>query len=124
VTLRADRTSGVGQDDRVAAYVTLMLPSELLETAAARIAELVAERISTAPMPPSPWLNFTQAMDYLGFSRNKLYKLTASREVPFRKKPNGQRLLFHRDDLDRWIATEYPAIERGRANLPRSSYRR
>ena len=48
-------------------------------------------------------------MSYLGFSRNKLYKLTAAQAIPFRKKRDGQGLLFHRDELDRWLEREYPS---------------
>ena len=44
---------------------------------------------------------------YLGFSRDRLYKLTAARAIPFRKKREGQALLFHRDELDRWLEAEY-----------------
>jgi excisionase family DNA binding protein len=46
---------------------------------------------------------------YLGFSRDRLYKLTAARAIPFRKKRDGQGLLFHRGELDRWLEREYPA---------------
>lgn len=46
-------------------------------------------------------------MAYLAFSRDRLYKLTAARAIPFRKKHDGQGLLFHRDELDRWVEAEY-----------------
>jgi excisionase family DNA binding protein len=46
-------------------------------------------------------------MTYLGFSRDRLYKLTAARAIPFRKKRDGQGLLFHREELDRWVEAEF-----------------
>ena len=92
----------------VACQVTIELPDELLESAAERIAELVSERMA-APAGDSPWLDFDGAIAYLGFSRDRLYKLTAARAIPFRKKRDGQGLLFHRGELDRWLEQEYPA---------------
>ena len=50
----------------------------------------------------------TAAAAYLGFSRDRLYKLTAARAIPCRKKRDGQGLLFHRGELDRWLEREYP----------------
>ena len=55
----------------------------------------------------SPWLDFDAAAAYLGFSRDRLYKLTAARAIPCRKKRGGQGLLFRRDELDRWVENEY-----------------
>jgi excisionase family DNA binding protein len=82
--------------------LTLLAPTELLES----LAELVAERLP-APRPESPWLDFEGAREYLRFSRDQLYKLTAARTIPFRKKSGGQGLLFHREELDRWIEAAY-----------------
>jgi excisionase family DNA binding protein len=87
--------------------VALAVPDELLHALAERTAALVAERLERAPQIESPWLDFEGAVAYLGFSRDRLYKLTAARAIPFRKKRNGQGLLFHRDELDRWVEAEY-----------------
>ena len=86
--------------------VTLVVPDELLQALAERTAELVLARIETTPSE-SPWLDFEQALAYLHFSRDRLYKLTSARAIPFRKKRYGQGLLFHRDELDRWVEAEY-----------------
>ncbi len=88
--------------------LALSLPDELLQILAERVAHLVNERIEAAG-PQSPWLDFDAALAYLGFSRDRLYKLTAARAIPFRKKRDGQGLLFHRGELDRWLEQEYPA---------------
>jgi excisionase family DNA binding protein len=84
------------------------LPDDLIEAAAERVVELVLERLPASPAA-SPWLDFDAALEYLGFSRDRLYKLTAARAIPFRKKRDGQGLLFHRGELDRWLEHEYPA---------------
>jgi excisionase family DNA binding protein len=89
--------------------LTVMLPEQLLEAAAERIAERLLERLPDLPAAESPWLDFDAALAYLGFSRDRLYKLTAARAIPFRKKRDGQGLLFHRGELDRWLEREYPA---------------
>jgi excisionase family DNA binding protein len=87
--------------------LALSLPEQLLQTLAERVATLVNERIEAA-RPQSPWLDFDGALAYLGFSRDRLYKLTAARAIPFHKKRDGQGLLFHRGELDRWLEREYP----------------
>jgi excisionase family DNA binding protein len=87
--------------------VTLALPEQLLQTLAERIAELLLERRVELAGTASPWLDINGATNYLGFSRDQLYKLTAARAIPFRKKRGGQGLLFHRDELDRWLESQY-----------------
>ena len=59
------------------------------------------------PCRASPWLDVEAALEYLPFSRDQLYKLTAAKAIPFRKKRDGQGLLFHRGELDRWLETAY-----------------
>jgi excisionase family DNA binding protein len=88
--------------------LALSMPEQLLQAFAERVATLVNERLEPA-RPQSPWLDFDAAQAYLGFSRDRLYKLTAARAIPFRKKRHGQGLLFHRGELDRWLEQEYPA---------------
>ena len=87
--------------------VALAIPDELLQALAERTAALVTEQLASAAQAESPWLDFEGAMAYLGFSRNRLYKLTAARAIPFRKKRDGQGLLFRRNELDRWVEAEY-----------------
>lgn len=91
--------------------LTLTLPEGLVEQIAQRVAQLLQETPGSAE-PGSPWLNLEQACDYLGFSRDSLYKLTAARAIPVRKKAGGQGLLFHREELDRWLETAYPRLDR------------
>jgi excisionase family DNA binding protein len=88
--------------------LTVTLSDELLEVAAERVVELLLERLPASSASASPWLDFDAAQAYLGFSRDRLYKLTAARAIPFRKKRDGQGLLFHRGELDRWLEQEYP----------------
>src|SRR5204862_3710647 len=88
--------------------LTVTLPDGLLEVAAERVVDLLLERLPAAPGTASPWLDFEAALAYLGFSRDRLYKLTAARAIPFRKKRDGQGLLFHRGELDRWLERDYP----------------
>jgi hypothetical protein len=62
----------------------------VLDAAAERVVELLLERLPAAPGATSPWLDFDGALAYLGFARDRLYKLTAARAIPFRKKRDGQ----------------------------------
>jgi excisionase family DNA binding protein len=86
--------------------LTLLAPTELLDSLADLVAARVMDRLS-ARRPESPWLEFEGAREYLRFSRDQLYKLTAAKAIPFRKKRGGQGLLFHRDELDRWVGAAY-----------------
>jgi excisionase family DNA binding protein len=93
--------------------LNLAIPDELLE----RLAEQITDRLQHTPREPnlpseSPWLTFAQACVYLGLSRNALYKLTAARAIPCRKKQGGQGLRFHRDELDQWMREQYPRLDR------------
>jgi flavin-dependent dehydrogenase len=86
--------------------LTLAVPEDLLEALADRIAQRVASRLEP-PHSASPWLDVEAALQYLPFSRDQLYKLTSAKAIPVRKKRDGQGLLFHRGELDRWLETTY-----------------
>jgi excisionase family DNA binding protein len=89
------------------------IPEGLIEQLAERILEQLEQRdAATADPPVSPWLTFPQACVYLGLSRNALYKLTAARAIPCRKKQGGQGLRFHQAELDQWMQTQYPRLDR------------
>ena len=94
--------------------VTVTLPRELLDALAEAIADRLTPRLPAAQSDqvPSPWMDFEAACAYLGFSRDSLYKLTAARAIPFRKKAGGQGLRFHRDELDAWMDQAYPRLDR------------
>ena len=87
------------------------IPEQLVEAIAKRVAELVGRDCLDEQRPNSPWLDFEGACTYLGFSRHALYRLTAARAVPVRKKLNGQGLRFHRGELDAWMEEHYPRLD-------------
>ena len=89
----------------------LLVPAELVEAIAQRVAELLRERTTQRAEPVSPWLDLEGACAYLGFSRDRLYKLTAAGAIPYRKKRGGQGLLFHRAELDAWIEDAYERLD-------------
>jgi excisionase family DNA binding protein len=93
--------------------VSFAVPDGLLDT----LADAIAERLARRPPAPgegtaSPWMDFEAARAYLGFSRDALYKLTAAAAIPFRRKTGGQRLRFHRGELDAWMDEAYPRVDR------------
>jgi excisionase family DNA binding protein len=89
----------------------LLVPAALVERIAQRVAELLRDQAAPAAEPLSPWLDIAGACAYLGFSRDRLYKLTAAGAIPCRKKRGGQGLLFHRAELDAWIETAYERLD-------------
>jgi excisionase family DNA binding protein len=82
----------------------------------AALVELLADQVAARllPAPPadtaggagepggSPWMNIATAASYLDWSRQRLYKLTAQGAIPHYKQEG--RLLFHRQELDQWLA--------------------
>jgi excisionase family DNA binding protein len=94
----------------VSEALALVVPAELVEALAGRVAELLRDQLCQEPT--SPWLDLDGACAYLGFSRNTLYKLSAARALPCRKKVDGQTLRFHRDELDSWMEAQYPRLDR------------
>ena len=85
--------------------LTLEVPEPLLEALATRVAALVLGRLER--QEASPWMDLPAAASYLGFSRDRLYKLTAAGAIPCRRQPGGQRLIFHRHELDQWLETAW-----------------
>lgn len=55
-------------------------------------------------------LTLEEALEYTGYSRSYLYKLTAARKIPY-YKPNGKRLFFNREELERWLQQNRIATE-------------
>lgn len=78
----------------------------LLESLAERIAERVCERLiehqAVAENGNSPWMGIEKAAAYLDWPKGRLYKLTASGEIPHYKQEG--RLLFRADQIDRWLS--------------------
>lgn len=79
--------------------LALAVPSELVEAAAERVAELLADRLDAllAP-PPEGYLDVDRAAAYLAAKRSRIYELAESGRL--RSYRDGRRLLFRRDDLD------------------------
>jgi excisionase family DNA binding protein len=87
------------------------LPATALDTLLERLAEslarkladrLAAEQGKQGDEEASPWLALESAARYLDWPKQRLYKLVASGAVPHYKQEG--RLLFHREELDRWLA--------------------
>lgn len=99
-----------------------MIRSAEIETLLDRLAEAVAQQVierlldhqEVAQERGSPWMGVEKAADYLDWPKQRLYKLSASGEIPHYKHEG--RLLFRSDELDRWLA-HY--AEGGRTRLER-----
>lgn len=53
-------------------------------------------------MKDKEFLSFKEALEYTGFSRSYLYKLTSSQKLTC-YKPGGKLLFFLRSDIDQYI---------------------
>jgi excisionase family DNA binding protein len=49
-------------------------------------------------------LNFDEAVEYTGFKRSYLYKLTATGKIPC-YRPYGKMLFFKREELEEFLTT-------------------
>ena len=79
-----------------------------LAAALEQLAELIAHRVTQLhdeqrpkTEAPSPWMGIDTAAAYLDWPKQRLYKLTAQSAIPHYKQDG--RLLFHRQELDRWL---------------------
>lgn len=61
--------------------------------------------LASEPATPSPYLTASEAAAYLRYaSVASFYKAIATSGIPVRRR--GRSLLFHRAELDRWLAGE------------------
>ena len=77
------------------------LLDRLVEQIARRVVELQVEHHAVEHESASPWMGVEKAAEYLDWPRQRLYKLTASGEIPHYKHEG--RLLFRADELERWL---------------------
>lgn len=76
--------------------------SELDDAALDRLAQLLAPRLSIGDAT-TPWLTVDEAAERIRGTRQRVYDLVhQGRLQPAR---DGRRVLFHRDDIDRYLAS-------------------
>lgn len=77
----------------------------LAEEAISRFAEQLAPHLlrvlGRAAAPDSPWMNADGAAAYLCCPVSRVRKLTMTDDLPVHRE--GRRVLYHREDLDRFI---------------------
>jgi excisionase family DNA binding protein len=76
------------------------LAPRLVEPMARRVVELLRERDPADPV--DPWLDGSEAADYLGVSRDRLRKFAAAGAIPSEQDGPGCKRYFRRSALDRW----------------------
>lgn len=57
----------------------------------------------------SPWMNAKSAAAYLDFPLARVHNLAATNRIPCRRQEG--RLLFNRDEVDRWLNDYYAGPE-------------
>jgi excisionase family DNA binding protein len=92
------------------AAVLAPLLEQLVEQIAERVLELQRENWQSAGEEPPPWMGIEKAAVYLDWPKQRLYKLTAQGAIPHYKQEG--RLLFRRDELDRWLQTFAQPVRR------------
>jgi excisionase family DNA binding protein len=78
------------------------LIASLDDEALDRLAELLAPRLADrTSVPATPWIDVNGAAERLLCSKQRVYDLVHSGGLQPRR--DGRRLLFHKDDLDRYL---------------------
>jgi hypothetical protein len=77
---------------------SVIVPDELLDSLALRVADLIAER-ATPQEQSSPWLNTKSAAAYLDWTEDALRAAVKRGQLVPHRTPAG-RLLFRREELD------------------------
>jgi len=75
------------------------LETDVLDELAQRVATLLDRR------EDSTWMSAPEAADYLRYPLKRVYNLTAANAIPHHRQ--GGRLVFHRGELDDWLAGFY-----------------
>ena len=78
------------------------LVEAIADQLATRLRAELTDALAAVSKPVSPWININSAAAYLDLPKQRLYKLTAQGAIPHYKQDG--RLLFRRNELDRWIA--------------------
>ncbi|MBA2643148.1 MAG: helix-turn-helix domain-containing protein [Actinobacteria bacterium] len=81
--------------------IVLSVPESVIEAIADRVATIVVAEIMSTTTTVTPYMTVAEAAEYLRWSKNAIYKLTAARAIPHHK--HGGRILFRRDVLDEWL---------------------
>lgn len=79
--------------------LTVDVTDELLETIAAKAAELVAA--SSTGQETTGYLDVSGAADYLACKPSRIYALVSAKRIPHHK--DGSRLLFDRAELRAYV---------------------
>lgn len=99
-TSPTDRKRDPGNKAHRVTELRLSVPDELVEV----IAGAVASKLdgARAVESTSPWMTALEASEYLRCSLSRIRKLTMLGELPAHRE--GGRVLYRRDELDRFVA--------------------
>ena len=62
------------------------------------------------------WFTIEQVANYIGLSTNTVYQYVSKRKIPFYKIPNSSKLIFKREEIDKWIEGDgYQRIDEDKA---------
>jgi excisionase family DNA binding protein len=96
------------------------LLERLAELIAVSVCERLVEHQGVVADECSVWMGIERAADYLDWPKQRLYKLTASGEIPHYKHEG--RLLLRADELDNWLS-QFGEGERLEGQERRSEHR-
>jgi excisionase family DNA binding protein len=92
-----------------------LLLGDLVECVAARVAELLADRLASTSSDASPWLDVNEAAEYMRCKPKRIYDLVSQHRLAAHR--DGARVLFRREELDAYLLdapAESPSARRSR----------
>ena len=87
----------------------------LIEQAAARAADVVAERLRRNPLPAPEWISLQSTAAYTGYSEAQMAAFVAEKIAPPSVLFSRNARRFKRSDVDKWCAAGGPSQFRGGA---------
>ena len=84
--------------------LAFLIPDELVEAIAARVAAILADRAPAVEL--SPYLNVAETAEYLRCSRQRIYDLCSAGRLT--RVKDGERTLIARAELERYLAVDTP----------------
>lgn len=81
--------------------IDLHLDAASVEALADAVARRLEQRLSDGIGASSPWMTAAQVAAYIGAPISRIRQLTMGNAIPLHR--DGRRVLFHRDEIDRWL---------------------
>ena len=64
---------------------------------------VIADKIDELGISTKPWLSINELSVYIGLKVSTLHQYVHQGKIPSNKVPGGRKLIFKRQEIDKWI---------------------